>query len=181
LLKKEVMKKVVLTIIMVAVVYTANSQKNNGQTEKGKFLIELKTKVGGFGNSLTNTSFSFFNSDGHSAWSAGFEGGYFVADNFALKAGFGYTDSSLGGATFAYKIGAKYYLKGKIPFELDLSGSNVDFLVDKPILLGVGGGYAFFIGDKLSIEPKVSYSIPLNNKYVLKESLEFGVSFSIHL
>ncbi len=176
------MKKVVLTIIMVAVAYTANSQKNNGQTEKGKFLIDLNTQVFGGGGLQTNTGFSFVQSNGYSSWSVGLDGGYFIADNFALKAGFGYADSSHGGnSVFSYKIGAKYYLKGNIPFEVNLSGSNVDFLVDKPLSLGLSGGYAFFLGDKLSIEPKINYSIPVNNKYILKESLSLGVSFSIHL
>ncbi len=176
------MKKVVFTIFMVAVAYTANSQENNGQTAKGKFLIELKTQVGGVGGSLTNTGFSFVNSNGYSSWSAGLDGGYFIADNFALKAGFGYADSNHGGSSvFTYKLGAKYYLNGKIPFEIDLSGSNMDYLVDKPLFLGLSGGYAFFLGDKLSIEPGLKYIAPLNNKDFLNSGFQFNVGFSIHL
>ena len=175
------MKKVVFTIFMVAVAYTANSQENNGQTAKGKFLIELNTQVGGSNSAFTNTGFSFTNVHGYNAWSVGLGGGYFIADNFALKAGFGYKDGSGGNSSFAYNFGAKYYLKGKIPFEVNLSGSNVDVLIDRPLFLGLSGGYAFFLGDKLSIEPKINYSIPLKNKNFLKKSLSLGVSFSIHL
>ncbi|MBL4643661.1 MAG: hypothetical protein JKY44_08740 [Flavobacteriaceae bacterium] len=176
------MKKVVFTIFMVAVAYTANSQENNGQTAKGKFLIDLSTQVGGSNYAFTNTGFGFTNVHGYNAWSLGLGGGYFIADNFALTAGFGYADGSHGGnSTFSYKIGAKYYLKGKIPFAVNLSGSNVDVLNDRPLFLGLSGGYAFFLGDKLSIEPKINYSIPLKNRNFLKKSLSLGVSFSIHL
>jgi len=52
---------------------------------------------------------------------------------------------------------------------------------DKPLFVGLSGGYAFFLGDKLSIEPKLQYSIPLKNKLILKKSLSLGVSFAIHL
>lgn len=176
------MKKVVLTIIMVAVVYTANSQKNNGQTEKGKYLIELKTQIGGVGGSFTNTGFSYVNSNGKSAWSAGLDGGYFLADDFALKVGLGYLDSNQGGSSvFTYKLGAKYYLNSKIPFEIDVAGSNTDFFVDKPLFLGLSGGYAFFLGNMLSVEPSLKYSTPLNNKDFLNNEFQFNIGFSIHL
>jgi len=176
------MKKVVFTMFMVAVAYTANSQENNGQTAKGKVLIELNTQLAGNINSLTNTGISFTNVNGFSGWSLGLGGGYFVADNLAVKAGLGYSGGSHGvNSSFAYRFGAKYYLKGKIPFEVDVSGSNVDMFSDKPLFVGLSGGYAFFLGDKLSIEPKLQYSIPLKNKLILKKSLSLGVSFAIHL
>jgi carbon monoxide dehydrogenase subunit G len=117
------MKKFLFTIALVAIAFTANSQNNNGQTAKGKYLIELKTQIGNIGGSMTNTGFSFVNSNGYSSWSAGLDGGCFIADNFALKAGFGYADSNHGGSSvFTYKVDVKYYLKGKIPFEVDLAG-----------------------------------------------------------
>ncbi|MDN3672165.1 hypothetical protein QWY99_03665 [Flavobacterium branchiarum] len=66
----------------------ANAQE---QTAKGKWLIEAKT---GFGETDTrNTSFRLSSHDGSTAWNVGTEGGYFVMNDLAVKAGLGYGDN----------------------------------------------------------------------------------------
>jgi hypothetical protein len=178
------MKKILITLVLaVATTLTMSSQsKKVTQTEKGKFLIDLKTQIGNLGGGITNTGFSFVKTGGVTAWSAGLDGGYFIANNFALKAGFTYSDSDSSTSTFTYKLGAKYYFNGNIPFEVDLSGYSQEFLGVKPIFLGINGGYSFFLGDNLSIEPAIKYSIPINDtKNIFNNGLSLNVGFSIYL
>lgn len=105
------MKKIILTAAAVLAFSFANAQEKKsegGQTSKGKWLIEANT---GFGSGHgANTGFSFRSAEGDNEWNIGAEGGYFIMDNLALKAGLGYGDSSYGDGMLSYKIGAKYYI-----------------------------------------------------------------------
>lgn len=78
----------------------ANAQQ---QTAKGKWLIEANI---GFGETDTgNTSFRLSSHDGSTAWNVGTEGGYFVMNDLAVKAGLGYGDNrnDFANTIFSYK------------------------------------------------------------------------------
>ena len=132
----------------------------NAQTEKGDKLIEINT--GSFATG--NTSFSLLSVDGETAYSLGADAGYFIMDNLALKAGFGYANSSVDGSEpiFTYKLGAKYYITGKIPVGVDFSGVSSDG--ESVNFLGLQGGYAIFVADNVSIEPAVRYNMTMDDK-----------------
>jgi len=176
------MKKIILSILAVVVFGTANAQDssdNGGQTAKGKWLIEANT-----GNAMLGTTGVYFASiDGESAYNIGLDGGYFIMDDLALKAGLGFGDN--GEATsFSYRLGAKYYVKSMIPVTLDLTGASGEgvenFAGETPMWLGIGAGYAWFVGNNVSIEPGIRYNHSLNDKYIDKGLLQFNIGFALH-
>ncbi|MDP2540537.1 hypothetical protein CSC81_03130 [Tenacibaculum discolor] len=149
------MKKLLLVIAMVAAGFTANAQEANGQTAKGKWVIEANT-----GSATTgNTSFSLATSNGNTEWSIGLDGGYFVADDLAVKAGLGYRDNGFADA-FAYKIGAEYYIGSQFPVSVDFTGDTNSDLK----WLGLQAGYAWFLGENVSLKPAVRYNVGLDDQ-----------------
>ncbi|MFQ6602350.1 hypothetical protein [Flavobacterium sp. C3NV] len=172
------MKKIILAAIAVMTVGFASAQE---QTKKGKYLIEGNTSFGATGTG--NTGFALSSEDGTTSWNIGAEGGYFVMDNLAVKAGLGYGDTGAdyGGSMFSYKVGAKYYVINKIPFELSYTGASVKDADENPSYLGIQGGYAWFIGNNISIEPGLRYNLTLNDNYGTgKDVLQFNIGFALH-
>lgn len=179
------MKKIILTVAAVFVLSFANAQdkkdSNGGQTSKGKWLIEANT-----GNAmLGNTGFYFASSDGESAYNLGLDGGYFIMDDLAIKAGLGYGgDSASSTSAFSYRLGAKYYVKSMIPVTVDLTGASGDAVEnaagETPMWLGIGAGYAWFVSNNISIEPGLRYNLSLNDKFTDKGILQFNIGFALH-
>jgi len=174
------MKKIILSILAVASFGIANAQDEGGsQTSKGKWLIEANT-----GNAMLGTTGVYFSSiDGESAYNIGLDGGYFIMDDLALKAGLGFGDN--GEATsFSYRLGAKYYVKSMIPITLDLTGASGEgvenFAGETPMWLGIGAGYAWFVGSNVSIEPGIRYNHSLNDNYIDKGLLQINIGFALH-
>ena len=180
------MKKLLLSALAICAFSFANAQEDDkstegGQTAKGSWLIEANT-----GNAmLGNTGFYYSTQDGVSAYNIGLDGGYFVMDNLAIKAGLGFGDSNsdVDGNTFSYRIGAKYYAMGKFPVTVDLtgaSGDEVKIADETPMWLGLGGGYAWFVSNNISIEPGLRYNISLNDDYTDEGVFQFNIGFALH-
>ena len=168
------MKKVIFAAIAVMAFGFANAQE---QTAKGKWLVETNTSFGA--TQVGNTGFQLSSSDGETNWSIGAEGGYFVADNLAVKAGLGYNDLGHSLNAFSYKVGAKYYLLNKFPLEASYTGSSINDADENPSFLGLQGGYAWFVGKNISIEPGLRYNISLNEDYS-KSVFQLNVGFALH-
>jgi opacity protein-like surface antigen len=169
------MKKIILSIIAVLAFGFTNAQE---QTKKGKWLIEANT---GFGAGVGSTSFGLWSEDGNTAFNIGAEAGYFVADNLAVKLGLGYGDdgSDFNSSSFAYKIGAKYYVVNKFPIEVSYNGVNIEDINENPSYVGLQGGYAWFLGPNVSVEPGLRYNISLNDDYY-DSALQFNIGFALH-
>ncbi|WP_163398985.1 outer membrane beta-barrel protein [Flavobacterium fluviatile] len=167
------MKKIILSAIAVMAFGFANAQE---QTAKGKWLIEANTA---FGAGTGNTAFSLTSVDGETAWNVGAEGGYFVADNLAIKLGLGYGDDGFDSSIFSYKIGAKYYVINKIPVELSYTGVSIKDADDNPSFVGLQGGYAIFLGPNVSIEPGIRYNVTTDDE-IAESFLQFNVGFALH-
>ncbi|EZH75539.1 hypothetical protein ATO12_01790 [Aquimarina atlantica] len=177
------MKKTVLITLAILSFVFANAQ-NNGQTTKGKWLIEANTNFGAASASNTSIQFTSFSDNGGSTFNIGAEVGYFIMDDLSLKAGLGYGSVDKGGDSesfdsFSYKIGAKYYIIGVIPVQIDYNGASTDLNQD-PSYFGVQGGYAFFLGDKVSIEPGLRYNFSLDDRFH-KDAFQLNIGFVIHL
>lgn len=179
------MKKVLLLALALVVANFANAQEEESkgssegnQTSKGKWLIEANT-----GNAmLGNTGFYFTSSDGESTYNLGLDGGYFIMDDLAIKGGLGYGgDSATDSNIFSYRLGAEYYVIGKIPVSVDLTGASIKDAQENPMWLGLGAGYAIFIGDMVSIEPGLRYNLSLNEDFTDEGVFQFNVGFAIHL
>ena len=176
------MKKVLLiAMFAVGAVFQAKAQDGT-PTAKGKYLIEANTGFGGGGLGVghtANTSFGLVSIDGTTIWSIGAEGGYFVADDLAVKVGLGYTDTD-GSNSFSYKLGAKYYINSSIPVQLDFTGASIKDLDENPLWLGIQGGYAIFLNDFVSVEPGLRYNLSLNKDFTEEGILEFRIGFALH-
>lgn len=178
------MKKLLLVIAMVTAGFTVNAQEANGQTAKGKFLIEGNTNFGS--GHTANTGFSLSSvsvegvDDSVTAYNLGLEGGYFIMDDLAIKLGLGYGGTSIDGVDgmFSYKIGAKYYVSSKIPVQIDYSGASQGDANSS--FLGLQAGYAIFLGDMVSVEPGLRYNIGLGDTDGLNV-LQFNVGFALHI
>ncbi|RPD91659.1 hypothetical protein EGM88_14560 [Aureibaculum marinum] len=173
------MKKLLVIAAVALFSFNVNAQEENeSQTSQGKWLIEANTNFGSASSS--NTGFSFTNIDGDSMWNVGVEGGYFVADNLAVKAGLGYGDSSYDDGVFSYKLGGKYYINGKIPFGIDVNGASSEGW--NPIYVGAQVGYAWFLGQNVSIEPGVRYDYGFNEDAGDGDynPLSFRIGFALH-
>ena len=181
------MKKLLLfAAVAVFGFWNVNAQeaKDGGQTSKGKWLIEANT-----GNFMLGTTGIYFASlDGDSMYNIGLDGGYFIMDDLALKVGLGYGGESYDGggsySSFSYRLGAKYYLNSMIPVTLDLTGASGDAVEndfgDTPMWLGIGAGYAWFLGDNVSIEPGIRYNHSLNEDYTDKGVFQVNVGFALY-
>jgi hypothetical protein len=176
------MKKIILSILAVASFGIANAQDDTGgsQTSKGNILIEANT-----GNAMLGTTGFYFTSvDGESSYNLGLDGGYFIMDNLALKAGLGYGgDSFSDTSSFSYRIGAKYYALGMIPVSLDLTGASGDgaenIAGETPMWLGVGAGYAWFLSDNIAIEPGLRYNHSLNEDFSDEGVFQLNIGFTL--
>jgi outer membrane protein W len=171
------MKKLMILVSAVALSGTMFAQD---QVSKGKFLIEANT-----GNAMIgSTNFGYVKQDTYSALRLGLDGGYCIMDNLALKVGLGYSSEKYGDAdainAITYRLGAKYYAMSKIPVTLDVTGASTKADED-PMWLGIGAGYAFFLGDNVSIEPGMRYNMNLNSDLVdLPAVIQFNVGFALH-
>jgi hypothetical protein len=112
------MKKLLFTAALV--LFLTNT--TTAQTSEGTILIGTN-----IGNAMVGgTNIGFTSVDGESTLSIGADAGYFIMDDLALKVGLGYSSNSLADSnTFAYRLGAKYYLMGKLPLTLDFTGASV--------------------------------------------------------
>ena len=149
----------------------------NAQTEKGSILIETNIS----NQMIGTTSFSLSSTDGETAYSLGIDGGYFIMDDLALKVGFGYADNSETDiSTFSYRLGAKYYLMNKIPLTIDYTGATIKDVDENPSWLGIGAGYAVFIGSNVSLEPGLRYNLTMNDNFTEENLFQFNIGFALH-
>ncbi len=171
------MKKIITLVIAFAVFGIANAQM-----EKGHIFFEGNTGFGAASPSSTGLSFSTqkVGSTTVTKYNIGVEAGYFVIDNLAVKLGVGYGDDATN-STLGFKVGAKYYLKDKFPIQLDLNGSYNKVLYANPMYVGLQVGYAFFIGDHVSVEPGVRYDYSVNDQYTTDGVIQLNLGFVIHL
>ena len=178
------MKKVFISAMAFLTFAVVNAQDaSEGPTSKGKFLIEANTGKPTIGS----TSIGFYTSDGNSSYNIGLDGGYFVMDDLAIKGGLGFngfSGDSYTESAISYRLGAKYYIKSKIPVTLDITGASgklaENFIGETPLWLGIGAGYAWFVSQNISIEPGLRYNQSLNENYSEKGSFQFNVGFVLH-
>lgn len=182
---KKLLLSAAIAVLGLSQVNAQETASEGGQTSKGKWLIEANTGFSGGGGEASflqhtaNTGFGLLSVDGTTIWSIGSEGGYFVMDDLAIKAGLGYTDYD-GASIFSYKLGAKYYIISKIPVQVDVNGASSDEFNENPLWLGLQGGYAIFLGKNVSIEPGLRYSVSLNEDFTDEGIFQARIGFALH-
>ena len=181
------MKKLMILLSVVALSGTMFAQN---QVSRGWFLIEANTgnSTGVVSTMISSTNFGFTKQDNSTRFSYGLDGGYCIMDNLALKAGLGYYSSKINFSdssvfkysAISYRLGAKYYVMSKIPVTLDITVASTEE-DELPMWLGIGAGYAFFLGDNVSIEPGLRYNMNLNSAIEdLPAVIQFNVGFALH-
>ena len=151
------MKKLLTILMLVGFSFHAFSQEDKfegpSQTAKGKVAIDVNTTLGSIGGVLggSGTSFLLSSSEGSTIYNFGAEVGIFAANNMAFKLGFAYGDFD-GFNLFSYKLGLKYYIISRIPFQIDFNGQAGKEIYgdEKAAYIGLQAGYAIFIGDMVS-------------------------------
>lgn len=164
------MKKLLLLTFTLAA-FTMNAQTSQGSIFVGANL----------GNAMVaGTGIQFASADGESNLSLAVDGGYFIMDDLALLVGLGYSSNSAADSNaFSYRLGGKYYLMSKMPLTLDYTGSSVKDADENPSWLGLGVGYALFLGDNVAIEPGLRYNLTMNDDFTEENVFQLNVGFSI--
>ena len=142
-------------------------------------LIEANT-----GNAMLGTTGVYFtSSDGESTYNIGFDGGYFIMDDLAIKAGLGYGGGSedFVASVLSYRLGAKYYVNSQFPIGIDVTGASIEDADQNPLWLGLQGGYAWFVADNVAIEPGLRYNLSLNEDFTDEGVLQFNIGFTLFL
>ena len=141
------MKKIIAILAMLTMTIAANAQ-----FEKGKKY--LAGSFNSIGMSYNGSSDFQFGVDAHA--------GYFFLDNWMLKGQIGYSHQNRNVNSLAFGAGVRYYiiqngLFGGINLQGVFAEGRNDFVP------GVEIGYAFFVNDKITIEPSVYYDQSLSS------------------
>jgi len=148
------MKKVTTTLSVLLfccwMTTTIYAQNEAGFSKKGRVLVESGYNL--FAGFAGGSGATIFVSDGETITSLGFDGGYFISENFALKIRFGLL-SATGSTLTNFSGGGKYYIAGRIPVELGAGlitgGGASDFLGN------VSVGYGIGLAPNINLEPSV--------------------------
>ena len=166
------MKNFALILLCLSLNFGLQAQDDSDNfNRKGKILVETGYNlIAGF-SSGTGLSL-LVDDDGETFTSLGFDGGYFVSENFALKMKLSLL-SSFGSLT-NFSVGGKYYAGGRVPIELGAgflsSGGNSEFLANLSV------GYAINLADNIALEPNIGGFTSGDGAL-----LEFGLTFSMFL
>lgn len=172
------MKKLILFFGILLSVMTM------AQTKKGSYVLETSMMSSVSGSSATNTGFGFSSvtENGPKKVSVGLDGGYFVADNLAVKAGLGYSSSwyrnVTGVDTWVFRVGGEYYINGKIPVEVSYLGTSKTNTINDPSYLTTQVGYALFLSENIGVKPLVRYDFALTDNY--RDVVSVGVGFGLY-
>ena len=161
-------------LLLLTFIFTAFTM--NAQTSQGSIFVGAN-----LGNAMVaGTGIQFASQDGESNLSLAVDGGYFVMDDLALLVGLGYSSNSAADSNaFSYRLGGKYYLMSKMPITLDYTGSSIKDADENPSWLGLGVGYALFLGDNVAIEPGLRYNLTMNDDFTEENVFQLNVGFSI--
>lgn len=142
------MKKVLVTVFAILVVFAASAQISQGTILVG---------------ASTNAGYTSYNEDvgDYSQFNISLKGGYFVAENFVLGINFGYTKIEEASETTVGAFG-RYYVNGKFFAGVGFNSTSIDFGGDSNAsvtTIPLEVGYAAFINDVVAIEPSLNYTI----------------------
>lgn len=150
----------------------------SAQTQQGSKFLEVGTSF--TPSTVSSTGINFTTSDKLNTFNVGAEGGYFIVDNLAVKAGLGYGDVAYDGnnlgSAFSYKAGVKYYAGGFIPLGVDVNGASIKDSDVNPNYVGLSAGYAWFVGDRISLEPQARYDISTVDAFKNVFSVGLGIN-----
>ena len=148
----------------------------SAQTEKGTVVIETAV----LNNSAPSTGIGFtVDENDYTTVNVGLNGGYFVAPNFALKAGLGYGNTNGDNQYVAFRVGTEYFIASKYALETAVNVVSFQEEVINLSHFSAQLGYMWYVAPNFAVKPLVRYNIALNEEST--SNLAFGVGFSLHL
>lgn len=176
-MKTQKFLTIVLCFLFVFVAYQSNAQETKKQTSKNTYLIEINT---GF-SEIGLTGIYAYVVDDMIYYNLGADAGYFIIDDLAVRLGLFYGGGGNLPGRLSYRLGGKYYINSKIPLGLDITGQSIEDFENNPTWLGIQAGYAFFLSDKVAIEPGVRWNHSLNKDWDDSGFLELNIGFTLFL
>lgn len=150
------MKNLLLVLFSVLSI-VGFSQSNSDELtfeRKGKYLIE--TGYGGIlGTSGSGTGASVLIIDDESFTQLKIEGGYFVTEDFAFKATFGFYNFFQSVKSFG--AGGKFYLGGKAPLDFTIQRTVGEDDDDSQNVFSGSIGYAVPLAQNIYLEPSIGF------------------------
>lgn len=148
----------------------------SAQTEMGNYVLETAVLSN---NTTPNTGLGYTSVDGGSkVFNVGLNGGYFVGNNLALKAGVGYGEVKDVVQTWSFRTGAEYHIVGRVPVELAWTGSSTKGAADNPSYLSTQIGYNWFVSKNFGVKPLFRYDFSLKDSY--QDVTSVGVGFGYY-
>ena len=166
------MKKITLILLCLGLNFGLQAQDDTAPFQrKGRILVETGYNL--FAGFSSGSGLSLIlDDDGESITSLGFDGGYFLSENFALKMKLSLLAAN--GSLTNFSVGGKYYIAGKVPIEL--GAGFISFSDDSEFLANLSIGYALDLADNITLEPNLGILTTSDGAL-----LEFGLSFSMFL
>ncbi len=174
-MKTQKLLIIVLFCLFISIVNQLNAQETNNQTSKNTYLIEVNT---GF-SEIGVTGIYAFVVDDVIYYRLGADVGYFIMDDLAVRLGLYYRGGGNSRGVFAYRVGGKYYINSTIPVGLDITGLSIEDFDNNPTWLGIQAGYAFFLSDKIAIEPGARWNHSLNEDWDDSGFFELNIGFTL--
>ena len=60
------------------------------------------------------------------------------------------------------------------------TGASIKDYEENPSWLGLGAGYAIFLGENVSIEPGLRYNLTMNEDFSDENIFQFNIGFALH-
>ena len=140
----------------------------SAQTESGNMLVGVNSNAG----------FSSFSpeggGDGVTSMNLGASGGYFVIDNLAITASFGFAQVGDADAVTSFGIGGRYYMGSMF------AGVGYQIPGEDMSAINIGAGYSKMLTDNIALEPSLVYSMQSYDGEASGSAFGLNVGFALY-
>ena len=171
--------------LIFSLLFALSLSAQKPQIQEGK--IALVFDFHAVGEKPSFTSIHFPSLEEAPYWNMSGKFSCFVAEGFAIKAGIGLGHQGKTG--LGLQLGAQWYIGNRVPIQIDYSSFthvDLDFgwggdgiTTNRSRRMGFQAGYAFFLGEKLNIEPTIRFSP--DRKYNTPDPLTGHLSVTVTL
>ena len=147
----------------------------SAQTDAGSVMLGVSSDA---------TLFSSMTPDATTEFGLDVDGGYFVMDNLAVMAKFGFGSTKTGDAdavgTTKFGAGASYYISGNIPVGLMWESEKIGD-ADATSTLSIKAGYLIMLNEKVGIQPGFTYKMESVGGEATQSGFVLGGGLSVFL
>ena len=140
----------------------------SAQTESGNMMVGV----------ASNAGFSSFSpeggGDGVTSMNLGASGGYFVMDNLALTASFGFVQVGDADAVTSFGIGGRYYMGSMF------AGVGYSVPAEEMSDLAISAGYSKMLTDNIALEPSLMYIMQSAGGEAYGSTFGLNVGFALY-